>query len=483
MSCSSTRHAGVKAGMGFRAFVSAGILLTIAAGFIAFPCSGEETVVAKPEGTEASVTAAKTDPETSGPKIDAANPTPTPPNTVNTANPKSDCNVELPPYRFPYKNGLYATIAGFTAIKDVDLRNVRQMRLNVDGFRRPVPVRAIIQNKPAPLVVVLMGIDGKADGKLGKLWPAWLENNGYHVLTFDSTFLPQFVSISGHGVTGNLAVESERVGQIIAAFLKHGDMKSKVTQVGVVGMSYGGLEAMVLGQMSKEGRLPFLIDAIQAYSPPIRLHHTGELIDQWYEEDRWNYTLVDLADKLSGHKPVSPESPVPFSDSLMRAGISAIFHLGLADVVMKNDSEYKLHLLPTGNQFDDQYVKQDYAETWGYGKFMTEMCYPYWQRKQNLNDVKEMSDPIDLCNLVLKQGFNSEVIIAEDDPFNMPDDLTDLRSSSSTARITFLPTGGHLGFVSDPWTKAKLLSLFKCLPTEVAPAPAPMPTPAPDTHR
>jgi pimeloyl-ACP methyl ester carboxylesterase len=250
-----------------------------------------------------------------------------------------------------------------------------------------------------------------------------------------------------------------------------GEMKGNVTQIGIVGMSYGGLEALVLGQMAKENRLPFQIDAVQAYSPPIRLEHTGELIDQWYGEDRWNYTLVELADTFTKHKPVSADSPVPFSDGLMRAGISALFHLGLAEVVIKNDSEFRMHLLPAGNQFDDQYVKQDYAEAWGYAKFMTDMAYPYWQRKLKLNDIKEMNDPIDLCNLVQKQPAHSEAILSEDDPFNTPEDLADLKQCAANARLVLLPCGGHLGFVSDPWTRAKLLSIFKAPP--VAPAETP----------
>src|SRR4029079_18255998 len=154
----------------------------------------------------------------------------------------------LPAYNFPYKNGLYATIAGYLGIKDIELKNFRTYTLRIDGFRDKVTVRAILQNKPAPLVVVLLGIDGKADGKLGKIWPSWLDRAGYNVLSFDSTFLPSFIRVSGHGVTGNLVVEADRVSQIIGAFLKLGEVKGNVTSVGVAGMSYGGIEALLLGE-------------------------------------------------------------------------------------------------------------------------------------------------------------------------------------------------------------------------------------------
>lgn len=368
---------------------------------------------------------------------------------------------DLPPYDFRYANGLYATIAGFVSIKEPELKKQKSIKLKVESFKKKFPVKAIIQRESAPLVVVLLGIDGKADGALGKLWPSWFAEAGYHVLTFDSTFLPTFTEYSGHGVTGNLLAESERVRDIIQAFLEQPEVKGRVSKTGIVGMSYGGIEALVLGQMAKEGKLPFQVDAIQSYSAPINLRTTGEVIDNWFNEDRWDYTLVELANKLSGHKPVGPESPVPFSDSLMRAGIAAIFRLGLVDVVVRNNEMYKLNVLPQGNNFDDEYIKRDYAAVMGYTAFMNDLSFPYWQKKSNLQQLSDLTGPVELANLLEKQPAYSQLIMAEDDPLNTPDDLAAIKSKFTAPRLLLLPHGGHLGFVNTAWTKAKLLSLFK----------------------
>ncbi len=367
-----------------------------------------------------------------------------------------------PSYGFKYSNGLYATIAGFLNIKDVELKSQKTYKLKIGSFKKKFPVKAIIQNKNAPLVVVLLGVDGRADGALGKLWPSWLADAGNHVLTFDSTFLASFIELSGHGVTGNLPAEADRIKDIIAAFLELGEMKGKVTRIGVVGMSYGGLEALLLGQRAQSGSLPFKIDAIQAYSPPINLRKTGELIDRWYEEDRWQYKLTELAGKLSGHKPVDSDAAIPFDDSIMRAGIAAVFRLGLVEVVVRNDKMYNLKALPRGNNFDDEYVRRDHAATWGYSRFMTDLAFPYWKQKSNLDSVDQLVGPAELDRLLLNQLPVTEVILAEDDPFNLPEDLARAREVKGAA-LTVLPRGGHLGFVNEPWTKARLLKLFsKC---------------------
>lgn len=372
---------------------------------------------------------------------------------------------DLISYSFPYKNGLYSTLAGFLNIPDLELKNQKTFKLEIEGFKNKLQVKAILQSNLAPLVVIIPGLDGKADGRLGKLWPSWYANAGYHVVWFDSTFLPSFVEPSGHGVTGNLSAESERVRDIIKTFINLNEVKGRISKLGIVGMSYGGIEALMLGQMAAEGRLPFAVDAIQAYSPPIDLRKTGELIDRWYLEDRWEYTLAELAGKLSCHKPVCSDYQVPFTDSFMRAGIAAAFRLGLADLVDRNDRVYKLGLLPGGNNFDDAYVRMDYAALWGYSKFMNELSYPYWQKKLKLNDLTELTAKIQLPGLLEKQPAYSETILAEDDPFNTPEDMENLKTLASSLPLTVLPRGGHLGFINESWTRAKLLTIFKSATT------------------
>jgi hypothetical protein len=292
------------------------------------------------------------------------------------------------------------------------------------------------------------------------LWFSWYAAAGYHVLTFDSTFLPSFVEASGHGVTGDLKAEAEQVSKIIAAFLDLSDVRGKVQKIGIVGMSYGGLQALLLGQMAAAGQLPFKIDGLQSYSPPLKLDKTGELLDRWYNEDRWNYTLAELADKLSGHKPVSPDAPVPFSDSMMRAGVAALFRLSLAEVVLRNDKVYKLHKLPSGNEFDDEYVKEEHAKLWGYERFTRSMTFPYWEQKAGMRSVSELTGQAHLASLLGNQLPCAQVILAEDDPFNAPEDLAEFKAVAAGKPVLFLPHGGHLGYVNEPWTRAKLMTLF-----------------------
>jgi len=301
-------------------------------------------------------------------------------------------------------------------------------------------------------------LNGHTGTDFSKLWASWYADSGYHVLTFDSTFRAQFVNTSGHGVTGNLWAETECVAKIIDAFLKEKDLRGKVTKVGVVGMSYGGAQALILGRMAKEGKLPFELAGIQAYSPPLRMEWTAALLDRWYEQERSKFTLTELQNKFASHKP-SKDGRVPFSDSEMKAAISATFREGLADLIVRNDEYYDLKILPRGDMFDDSFVRREHAEKWGYSKFAFDMALPYWEARMGRSAIDALIHDTQLEELLKFQPTYSEAIIAADDPFNAPDEIQKL-SSSGPSQLTILPRGGHLGYVGHPWTKAKLLSLF-----------------------
>lgn len=381
----------------------------------------------------------------------------TPQPILNTSAPES----ELPPYEFGYTNPLYGTIAGFLGVKDKGLRTLKSYKLTVESFRKKFPVKANIQDQPAPLVVILLGLGGRAEGSIAKLWAGWFADAGYHVLTFDSTFTTSYIDFAGNGVSGNPIAEAEGIKNIIAAFLEQTEVHGRVTKIGIAGMSYGGLQTMILGKMANENQLPFKIDALQAYSVPINITKTMGVLDRWYSEDRWKYTLADLKYAFSGHEPVAPDHEVPFNDSLMRAAIAADFRLGLADLIIKNNDVYKLNVLPNGNSQDDEYVKRDFAESVSFTRFFSEISYPYWQRRLSLQNFAEYFGAVELNALMEKQPRCSQVILAEDDPFNTPEDMAAFKARWSGKQALILQHGGHLGFVGDRWTKAKLLTLFK----------------------
>ncbi len=365
-----------------------------------------------------------------------------------------------PVYECLYSNGYYSTIIGNTTLKDSKICRACNTEICVPGFKNPMPIRAVMQPGEAPLVVVLLGCQGKINDPLAKVWVNWLSEAGNHVLTFQSSLSSEFIMSSGRGVAGNILNEAECVRDIIGAFLNSPNVKGRVTKVGIVGMSYGGIQALLIGKMVVDKKVDYKIDAIRAFSPPIDMMESAKLIDRWWREDRWNYTLPQLYLKISKHKPISPGAQIPFSDSFMRAGVAASFRVPFSEIVDVSDTTYDLHILPNADSTEVA-MRSDYAATYGFSRFMQQCTYPYWKEKQNLNSFADLNAVARLTNVLLHQPEFTQAIIACDDPLNLSEDLELLKKCTSCNHLTILNGGGHLGFVNDQWTHAKLNNLFK----------------------
>jgi predicted alpha/beta-fold hydrolase len=370
----------------------------------------------------------------------------------------------LPEYHYCYDNGLYATLAAFLRNKKpVCVSGEQVFLLNVNHFRVPMLVHAVLQDHEAPLVVLIPGMNATATKtSYTRLWSSWLSDAGFNVLYFDSTFRPEMVSVMGRGVSGNVWSDAEAVRDIIDAFLKSERVGQKVTKIGLVGQSYGSTIALILGQMATEGRIPFKIDAIQAYSPPVDVERSWDLFDKWFNDYRWCFTLVELQAEVAKHKPVACGSPSPLPDRVMKAAISAVFHMELIPVVITNDGFYHLGQLEHGNMFDDKSVRFDSADQFGFTRFAYSMTVPYWEAILGPGKMHELMAAANLNEILKHQPSCSETIIAHDDPFNYPEDLRELESHAAELPITILPHGGHMGYIDEEWTRAKLLHIFDC---------------------
>ena len=365
----------------------------------------------------------------------------------NTARPGA--NHELPPYDFAISNGLYATITIPKSYEKPVLVNDRKLKIKVDGFAKEIEGRVLWQREhQAPLAVLLLGLSARAKDDLSQVWTSYLYESGYHVLIFDSVFHPDFCKRAAQGASGHLVVEAELVGKIIEQFRNSSEAQGRITQIGLVGTSYGGTVALNCMRLAQQGKFPFVPDRVLAVSPPISLKYAAQFLDRCYTEDLPKFGLMDLL-PLRGHEPVPAGSPVPFSDSMMRAGIGYVFHGDLENVVSRNLKLYGSQIPGLTIRDTKHCTFQDYEEM---------LAQKYWEAKT--------TTPLDLWSLgelnTLLQGASDKVrvVLAADDPLDDPTQVENIKNSVPAGVLTVLPHGGHLGFVGCKWTKARLASLF-----------------------
>jgi predicted alpha/beta-fold hydrolase len=366
-------------------------------------------------------------------------------------------NNPPPKFYHPYTDGLYSTVVAMNMFGlPAEFVMPKHVKLKVPNFKKEVPVCSIMKDYSTELVVVLMGVDGKVEGPFGELFPYWYSEAGFHVLTFDSSFSPTYPDISGLGVVGNFEAEADQIAAIIDAFLKSNQSKN-ITKIGVVGMSFGATQALLLAAKAKEGKLPFELSACLAISPPVKLRTAARVVDKFFVEDRWDTTMIELGKKFMSHAPVAEGQKIPFAPTELRAAIGYAFKDGLTKVIERNDRAYRLKLLPSAESGEH---RSSYAEAVSFEQFIEKFTFPYWKEKGVVRTPDDLWAMGELAKILPRLPDYAEAIVAANDPFNDPEELAEAQAADKNKNLTVVPNGGHLGFLSNDWTLIKALRIF-----------------------
>ena len=114
-------------------------------------------------------------------------------------------------------------------------------------FDRRLRVWLSLQEKPAPLVIVVAGTGSDGNSASPSRLRAILYGAGYHVLTMPSPTFPRFIAAaSSTGVSGDLKQDGADLYAAAQAILAHLPPKAQVTDVHIIGYSLGGANAAMV---------------------------------------------------------------------------------------------------------------------------------------------------------------------------------------------------------------------------------------------
>jgi len=417
-----------------------------------------------------------------------------------------------------HTHGLVSTI-NFSEYKEPEADGEEKIKLpkTVTGFRDDLDVRVLWQPQKAPLAIVLLGFYGKTGSKLGKTWIARLQAAGCHVLIFDSVFHVNFNQRTGHGMPGNLKEEAKAVAKLVDVFLTFRPEKDprpvreKVSEIRLLGTSYGGLLALHLLREPQAAKWPVTRTLI--LSAPVRMQSAANYVDDCYRVDRPKFE-ISLTKLMGGFKPDGTQ-PTERECALMRAGIGYDFYASLEEILSRNEQLYMPGLFQrfreqeeAGNNLarleqreselkerqekeqdalkknyeafkNDKAKKEEYkarkkdledrhkvetndlkrkysdAACWTFKDFVEQMCAPYWKIKPD-----EVWAQGDLATMLKDAPGAVQVFLAADDPLNKPEELKALQAGIHNPRLIVLPHGGHLGYVGTRWCDALIKKFF-----------------------
>ncbi|HYF49301.1 MAG TPA: hypothetical protein VEJ63_07845 [Planctomycetota bacterium] len=365
--------------------------------------------------------------------------------------PANIVKTEFPDFDYTINDGLYATVTALQAFKKPDIKNEKKFKLkNIEGFRKDIEVRALMQDQPAPLVVIFLGLASKSKDPMARLWQAQLFEAGNSVMVFDSVFRPSFNERSCHGVCGNVDAEARVAAKVVNAFIHHSDVEGKTTKLYLLGASYGGILALNYARLAKQGVIKYGPEKVLVFSPPISMRTSAVILDKFYDEDTRKASLFDLLE-MSGHKPVEQGKKIPFEPWQMRAGIGYVFHGDLDDAISVSKDVYKYELPKS----DDGKKRRCFT------RFIEQVVFPYWKENKGVNTVEELWEHGNLEKLLKACGDNVHAIITADDPLNDATLLSLVKRDVPPAKLTVLPRGGHLGFLGTKWARERLIKFFE----------------------
>lgn len=379
-------------------------------------------------------------------------------------------------------------------------------------FKEDLEVRTFWQAGKAPLAVTLLGFGQASDDRNARAWQYDLYRAGNHVLSFDSLIRNNMNRAIGNGVAGNILEEGRLTARIINAFLNTRDpetgvtIRERVSSVRLLGASYGG--NIALQTMREPSSTLWPLDRVLVISTPVDFEKTMLLFDKYYREDRSKFGKLSLARLLNGFTP-HDDDPSEKELSLMRAGIGYSFHGDFASIAKDNVERYmpdlrrrlkeldesqeyenhrreQLEVLKNyydqkkkeiqelkdqidrneynslKDEFDARYNNQkDYVKKkmddpshWTFNSYIHLCCRPYWEAKGDYTDYGRLK------KLMAGAPNFVQLVIAEDDPLNNPEDVIQLKEAVKEPQLLLIPHGGHLGYTGTQWFQALMGKFF-----------------------
>jgi hypothetical protein len=103
-----------------------------------------------------------------------------------------------------------------------------------------------------------------------------------------------------------------------------------------------------------------------------------------------------------------------------------------------------------------EYVKKKMEDVshWSFRTYFNLLCNPHWEAKGDYSDYGRLK------KLMIGAPNFVQVVIAEDDPLNDPEDLHELKQALKEPQLLLIPHGGHLGFTGTRWFQALMGKFF-----------------------
>ncbi|MES2477011.1 MAG: VacJ family lipoprotein [Verrucomicrobiota bacterium] len=337
----------------------------------------------------------------------------------------------------------------------------RESSVRIPATGRKMKFNLWLQKETAPIVYIVPGLSSHRVSSQTLSIAELLYQKGYSVVTTTGVFHPEFmenaatVSLPAYPPADchDLLVSITEIDRTLAR-----KYSNKLGSRALMGYSMGGFQALHLAANGpgNSGLLDF--DRYVALNTPVDLEDGIRKLDSFQNapldwpasirQEKINNTLR----KAAGLFTLTPEERAapPFDATESRLLVSLSFRLTLRDTLYSSQSRHNMGILKT--PLDDWRRDPAYDEilNYTYSDYFKSFVLPYYAERGISQSDFTREDNLRSYQRALAANKKVRVLVNQDDFVTDADDISWLRSTFGSSRLTVFPNGGHLGNLATP---------------------------------
>jgi len=344
-----------------------------------------------------------------------------------------------------------------------------------------------LQPKTAPVVYIIPGLGSH---RLAKSCVALAElafQHGYSVVCLSSAFHSEFME---HASTAAMPAFLPTDGRDVHVALSHIDGQLRTIYPGrlgeraLVGYSMGGLHSLFVAATqagSSTNKVPLVVfDRIVGISPPVRLLHGIEKLDEYYRAPlAWpagerTQNLENTFLKVAALSKVTPttKTRLPLSEIESKFLVGLTFRFILRDIIYSSQRRNNQGILHRPIKNLRRTAVYNEILEYSYRDYFEKFAIPYYRSLGSPGETAEQMETagdLRTYEASLRANPKLRILVNQNDFLLSSDDLAWLRATFSPDQLRVFEQGGHLGNLSSPDMQKAILDSLSGLKATLTP--------------
>jgi ABC-type transporter lipoprotein component MlaA/pimeloyl-ACP methyl ester carboxylesterase len=326
-----------------------------------------------------------------------------------------------------------------------------------------------LQPETSPLVIVSPGLGSHRVSNATLSLAEALYNDGFSVVTIAGVFHPEFME---NASTQALPAYPPNDCRDLHVFITEIDRTlakkypGRFGKKALVGFSMGGFQALHLAATEKSTDPSLMrFDRYVSINNPVDLHYGDQVIDNLSNAaNAWPAATRQARANNAVHKaarlftlPPEKLARPPFDATESKYLVGSSFRLTLRDTIFSSQERHDMGVLttPISRWNRDAVYREIY--TFSLRDYFLEFALPYYEKRGITAADFKRENTLETYTRALRSHKNTRVIVNSNDFLLSASDVSWLRSTFGSSRLTVFPSGGHIGNLASPQVQGRLL--------------------------